>query len=280
MLLRFFQLKVVWFAVCSLFLGPGVPAQQARELETPPASPVDSYPNSDVGLSDLLNDILTAARSGDRAALKSQIEDTKIPDYQNWFVRVYGEKRGHSIADFYGEWWERREQVFMELFLHLAHQEGRIVVQPFNFNEIHPSPQLSFDAYLADWEEPGATNANMVGQIGYFFIFVDGRFRWDCILQRHSDVVEHPRCQHMPSPPYPREANGAQGVVLINAVVNEDGSVTVQNIEKGDPILAKAAVESVREWRCEPALVDGWRPIAQHIVFEIDFKLSSPSPLH
>jgi hypothetical protein len=184
-------------------------------------------------LSDLLNDILTAARSGDHAALKSQIENTKIPDYQNWFVRVYGEKRGHSLADFYGEWWERREHIFIELFLHLAHQEGRIVVQPFNFNEIHPSPLLSFDAYLADWEEPGATSANMVAQIGYFFIFVDGRFRWDCILQRHSDVVEHPRCLHMPSPPYPREANGAQGVVLINAVVNEDGSVTVQNVEKG-----------------------------------------------
>ncbi len=276
MLLRFFQLKVVWFGVCSLFLGPGVHAQQAREFETPPANAIDSYPNSTVGLSDLLNDILAAARSGDRDALKSQIENTKIPDYQDWFVRVYGEKLGHSLADTYGEWCERREQVFIELFLHLAHQEGRIVVQPFNFNEIHPYPQLSFDAYLADWEKPGATSANMVGQMGYFFIFVDGRFRWDCILQTHSDVVEHPRCQHMPSPPYPREANGAQGVVLLNVVVNKDGSVTVQNVEQGDPILAKAAVESVREWRCEPALVDGWRPIAQHVVLEINFKLSSP----
>jgi len=53
-------------------------------------------------------------------------------------------------------------------------------------------------------------------------------------------------------------------------------TVTVQNVKQGDPILAKAAIESVREWRCEPALVDGWRPIAQHVVLEINFKLSSP----
>jgi len=164
MLLRFFRLPLVWFAVSSLFLGPSIHAQQARELETPPANAIDPYPNSTVGLSDLLNDMLTAARSGDRDALRLQIENTKIPDYKNWFVRVYGEKLGYSFADTYGEWCERREQVFIELFLQLAHQEGRIVVQPFNFNEIHPYPQLSFDAYLADWEKPGATSANMVGQ--------------------------------------------------------------------------------------------------------------------
>src|SRR5260370_38018228 len=128
MLLRFFELKVVWFGVCSLFLGPGVHAQQAREFEAPPANAIDSYPNSTVGLSDLLNDILAAPRSGDRDALKSQIENTKIPDYQDWFVRVYGEKRGHSLADTYGEGCERRAQVLLGLFLELAHHEGTSLV--------------------------------------------------------------------------------------------------------------------------------------------------------
>src|SRR5260370_40196605 len=135
MLLRFFQLKVVWVGVCSLFVGPGVHAQQAREFETPPANAIDSYLNSTVGLSDLLNDILAAARSGDRDALKSQIENAKIPDYQDWFVRVYGEQLGHSLASAYGGWCERRDKVFIETLLPFGPPRGRLVRAPFNFTE-------------------------------------------------------------------------------------------------------------------------------------------------
>ena len=58
------------------------------------------------------------------------------------------------------------------------------------------------------------------------------------------------------APVYPEEARGQhiQGPVVMKAVIATDGSVRDLTAISGDPQLAKAAAEAVRQWRFQPQL--------------------------
>ncbi len=60
-------------------------------------------------------------------------------------------------------------------------------------------------------------------------------------------------------PQYPQAALAvrAQGAVQIEATVSKEGAVTNVKVLKGDPVLARAAVEAVRQWRYKPYYLDG-----------------------
>ena len=57
------------------------------------------------------------------------------------------------------------------------------------------------------------------------------------------------------APAYPALARSMalQGVVRVEALVAADGSVKEVAIKGGHPVLAQAAVNTVRRWRWEPA---------------------------
>lgn len=57
------------------------------------------------------------------------------------------------------------------------------------------------------------------------------------------------------APVYPELARSMalQGTVKVEAVVEPDGSVKEVAIKGGHPVLAQAAVNTVRRWRWEPA---------------------------
>jgi TonB family protein len=60
-------------------------------------------------------------------------------------------------------------------------------------------------------------------------------------------------------PQYPSEAkaNHIQGDVLIDATIDTKGNIARLNVIKGDPVLAKAAVEAVRQWKYTPYSIQG-----------------------
>jgi TonB family protein len=62
-----------------------------------------------------------------------------------------------------------------------------------------------------------------------------------------------------PRPAYPELARRAriQGVVKLQVKVKTDGSVEVQKILQGEPVLADAAAEAVKKWRANPASING-----------------------
>jgi TonB family protein len=64
-----------------------------------------------------------------------------------------------------------------------------------------------------------------------------------------------------PHPAYPEIAKRAhiQGVVILQVKVKTDGSVEVQKVLQGEPVLADAAVEAVKRWRANPAMINGTR---------------------
>jgi TonB family protein len=60
-------------------------------------------------------------------------------------------------------------------------------------------------------------------------------------------------------PVYPQEAQDAkiQGVVILEVIVGEDGSVTDVEVLRSIPQLDAAAVEAVKQWRYQPTLLNG-----------------------
>lgn len=63
---------------------------------------------------------------------------------------------------------------------------------------------------------------------------------------------------HRVQPSYPEIARAMHlsGTVRLEAVIGPDGTVRNLVVLSGSPILARAAVEAVREWRYRPTLLD------------------------
>ena len=73
-------------------------------------------------------------------------------------------------------------------------------------------------------------------------------------------------------PKYPKEAKKKhlQGNVRIGIVVDLEGRVIKTEVLSGHPILAKAAVQAVRQWRYKPTLLNG-RPVLVESEVELHF---------
>ncbi len=74
-------------------------------------------------------------------------------------------------------------------------------------------------------------------------------------------------------PKYPPAAlaTHAQGAVQIDATINKEGNVTNLKVLSGDPVLAKAALDAVRQWRYKPYYLDG-EPVEIETQITINFK--------
>lgn len=60
-------------------------------------------------------------------------------------------------------------------------------------------------------------------------------------------------------PAYPRIAvvSGVQGQVKLHAIIARDGSIQSLNVISGHPLLVRAALEAVGQWRYRPYLLNG-----------------------
>jgi TonB family protein len=89
--------------------------------------------------------------------------------------------------------------------------------------------------------------------------------------------VMRARLVHEVNPKYPEEARKKhiKGTVRVEIVVDRDGKVIETNVLSGDPLLAKAATEALREWRYQPTLLNR-EPI--QVLTEVDLKLDLHRP--
>ena len=72
-------------------------------------------------------------------------------------------------------------------------------------------------------------------------------------------------------PPLAR-AQGVQGDVTVDALIDANGKVSATTVLTGNPLLQKAAVDSLRQWKYQPAKLNG-EPIPIHINVTIAFHL-------
>ena len=88
-----------------------------------------------------------------------------------------------------------------------------------------------------------------------------------------SEPVELSRVR----PVYPPEARakGLTGVVKLNAVIDESGTVTsVESIQSPDSTLTAAAVGAVGHWTYKPAMKDG-KPVRVRLSVTVSFMLDT-----
>lgn len=76
------------------------------------------------------------------------------------------------------------------------------------------------------------------------------------------------------TPAYPAIARAArvEGVVILEAVIGEDGSVSDVRVLRSIPLLDAAAMEAVRQWRFTPTLLNG-EPVPVVMTITVAFKL-------
>jgi periplasmic protein TonB len=73
-----------------------------------------------------------------------------------------------------------------------------------------------------------------------------------------GDIAE-PRLVHRVNPDYPQIAISArkEGIVILEATVDASGAVSDVRVLRSEPLLDKAAVEAVKQWRYAPLQLNG-----------------------
>jgi protein TonB len=93
------------------------------------------------------------------------------------------------------------------------------------------------------------------------------------ILRVGGDVKE-PQPISTPQPIYPAVAVAArvEGVVVIDAVIDEQGNVVRAQIVDGPPLLIRAALAAVLQWKYQPTYLDG-QAVAINTHVQVHFHL-------
>jgi periplasmic protein TonB len=94
----------------------------------------------------------------------------------------------------------------------------------------------------------------------------------------HAGVngVGLPTCFYMPNPPYSEEARKAKysGTVVVEAIVTLDGKLTNLRVMKSPGLgLDDNTIQTLKTWRCKPAIGPNGRPVPVIVPFEVNFRL-------
>ena len=76
-------------------------------------------------------------------------------------------------------------------------------------------------------------------------------------------------------PDYPSLARQVrvQGQVILRAVISREGTIENLQVLSGHPMLVRAAVEAVRQWKYRPYLLNG-EPVEVETEVKVNFILS------
>lgn len=89
-------------------------------------------------------------------------------------------------------------------------------------------------------------------------------------VYRVGSGVPPPQRTDIPRYPADAKAAGIGGVVLAEVVVDEQGVVADVKIVRSVPMLDEAALETVKQWRFRPSVVNG-RPVPARMVVTVTF---------
>src|SRR5579859_4208737 len=78
----------------------------------------------------------------------------------------------------------------------------------------------------------------------------------------------------VPAYPMPAQHSGVQGDVKLHAIISRDGSIQSLSLISGHPLLARAAIEAVEQWRYRPYILNG-EPVEVETWITVSFKKSN-----
>jgi periplasmic protein TonB len=93
-------------------------------------------------------------------------------------------------------------------------------------------------------------------------------------VYRVGGDVKPPRAVKVVQPSYSPVARTAQiqGVVVIEAIIDEHGNVVEAHAVSGPGLLIPAALKAVTQWKYEPTYLDG-QPVAMELEVQVEFHL-------
>jgi protein TonB len=91
---------------------------------------------------------------------------------------------------------------------------------------------------------------------------------------RVGGVVRPPEKVHHVNPVYPPIALSARvkGIVILEALIGEDGRVRDVRVLRSTPLLDRAAEDAVKQWRFRPPLLND-QPVAVLMTVTVSFTL-------
>ena len=152
------------------------------------------------------------------------------------------------------------------------------LAQPTDVSELLPAPtgeqsELPFEE-SGERSEPGKPGIDRRGGADGD----EGPGCEGCPISANALGVTPPVALESPAIAYPELARRAraEGVVVLEAIIDADGSVRDVRVLRGaNPLLDPAAVEAVRRWRYRPARI-GDRRVAVYLSVAVTFSLRNP----
>jgi protein TonB len=91
---------------------------------------------------------------------------------------------------------------------------------------------------------------------------------------KQGGTIQAAKLDHQTQPLYPILAQqaGIQGVVVLHAVIDDDGNVSELQVVSGHPLLVQAALTAVKQWRYQPTLLNG-EPVEVETTITVSFVL-------
>jgi protein TonB len=92
---------------------------------------------------------------------------------------------------------------------------------------------------------------------------------------RVGGVIEPPKRLHHVNPVYPPVALAArkEGMVILEALIGEDGAIRDVRVLRPEPLFEQAAIAAVRQWRFSPTLLNG-EPVPLVMTVTVSFTLT------
>jgi TonB family protein len=252
--------------------------QDANAVAPAPTAgaPEGTYPESADGLKKLVDDMFVAVKAKDEAKVSLYVSGLVIPEHGAWFVQTFGAAEGARLEAKYSEMLPNAAKDIKKSFEYaLKGKRTDVDVKVYEKQgEVRGLVRAVLDAttrpisvYMVDGNNPKEKFGAYLGD----FVFVDGGFRyvnsqvWQALstapsmrIRLGGEVAKANLIKRV-DPIYPDEARAArrEGDVLVHVVLATDGTIKELNLLKGDPDLAKAALEAVKQWRYKPTLLNG-----------------------
>jgi protein TonB len=95
-------------------------------------------------------------------------------------------------------------------------------------------------------------------------------------LVRAGSLLKVPRQTHNIDPEYPTLARETRirGVVVVDAIIDEQGNVVQARVVSGHPLLIAAALKAVLQWKYVPTTLNG-QPVSVELQVQVHFNLNS-----
>lgn len=286
------------------------PLRAALSLAQIPATPtiapaLATYPNTSEGLQRLIGDILQSAKEKDTAKETQLIHTLIFSEDSTWFTEEYGPGFGASLAAAYQRLKPGLEEEIKTIYegdVNRGWTNPRIVQYtdpesvnaPLDhflncMNQIVPLYATAFQGTpltvvmsLRSGDQP----KQGAGDLDGYFVYDRGAFRFIPMqillklpterpvrLQLDMNVMQS-KLINQTRVRLPDEAirKRISGRVIAELTLDVHGNLEETKVLEGDPILAAAVIDAVKQWRFAPTTLDG-DPVEVVVKAQFEFEM-------